>query len=224
MNRALNHVDTWIFDLDNTLYPASASLFDLIDERMSAYLCRVMQCSPEHARTVQKGYFRDHGTTLAGMMAHHGTDPHHFLDFVHDVSLDRLSPDPELASAIDALPGRKLVFTNGDERYAARVLAARGLDGIFDGIFDIHRAQYRPKPDARTYHRLCRELDIRPARSLFAEDMARNLIPAKQLGMTTLWIDNGSELGNHDAHDDSIDYVAGDIADWLMLQREDAGA
>lgn len=209
------HIRTWIFDLDNTLYPPSAQLFDLIDERMGQFLAARIGCDLEQARRIQKSYFRDHGTTLAGMMANHGADPHEFLDFVHDIPLDRLRPDPQLAAQLDALPGRKLVFTNGDEDYARRVLKARGLDTVFEAIFDIHKAQYRPKPAPETYRSLCDALAIDPGTSLFAEDMARNLRPAKAIGMTTLWIDNGSELGNHDADHDGIDFVTDDIAAWL---------
>lgn len=209
------HIRTWIFDLDNTLYPPSAQLFDLIDERMGQYLSDRIGCDLEQARRIQKGYFRDHGTTLAGMMANHGADPHDFLDFVHDIPLDRLSPDPVLAARLAELPGRKLVFTNGDEDYARRVLKARGLDHVFEAVFDIHKARYRPKPMPETYQVLCAELAIDPDTSLFAEDMARNLRPAKAIGMTTLWIDNGSELGNHDADHDGIDFVTDDIGAWL---------
>src|SRR4028118_366457 len=118
---ALRHIDAWIFDLDNSLYPASANLFALIDQRMGEYIMRLLGCDAVEARRVQKGYFHEHGTTLAGLMKAHGTDPHEFLEFVHDIDLARISADPRVVEALDKLPGRKFVFTNGDERYARRV-------------------------------------------------------------------------------------------------------
>ena len=118
MQDALAHIDAWIFDLDNTLYPAKADLFALIDVKMGEFIQGLLGCDPVEARRVQKGYFHEHGTTLAGLMRHHGTDPHEFLEYVHDISLERLKPDAALASHLHALPGRKLIFTNGDEPYA----------------------------------------------------------------------------------------------------------
>lgn len=212
---ALSHINSWIFDLDNTLYPPSARLFDLIDERMQAYIVAYLGVRPSEAHALQKRYFQDHGTTLAGMMAAHDIDPHDYLNFVHHVPMDRLSPAPELARRISALPGRKLIFTNGDAPYARRVLEARGLSDLFDGIFDIHDAAYVPKPDPGIYPLLCDRMGIAPQSALFAEDMARNLVPAKKIGMTTLWIDNGSELGDAGLDHDLIDYRTDDLEHWL---------
>jgi putative hydrolase of the HAD superfamily len=215
MDPALSHIDTWIFDLDNSLYPASANLFELIDQRMGAFIQRLLGCDPVEARRVQKAFFRDHGTTLAGLMAEHGTEPRAFLDYVHDIDLARISADPRLVAALDLLPGRKFVFTNGDERYAARVLAKLGLANAFDGLHDIHAMDYLPKPDPRAYARMCEHHAIDPRTALFVEDMARNLVPAKALGMTTVWIDNGSEQASHEADPAFIDYRIADIGEWL---------
>ncbi|HMC91062.1 MAG TPA: pyrimidine 5'-nucleotidase [Allosphingosinicella sp.] len=212
---ALRHIDCWIFDLDNSLYPASADLFALIDQRMTAFIQQLVGCDPVAARKVQKDYFRDHGTTLAGLMREHGTDPHEFLDFVHDIDLARIAADPRLLRALDRLPGRKLVFTNGDEAYARRVLEKLGLGNAFDGLHDIHAMDYVPKPDPGAYARMCERWQIDPARALFVEDMARNLAPARALGMTTVWIDNGSEQAEADADPAFIDYRIADIGDWL---------
>jgi putative hydrolase of the HAD superfamily len=212
---ALRHVDCWIFDLDNSLYPASANLFDLIDERMGEFIQNLLGCGPEEARRIQKGYFHEHGTTLAGLMRAHGTDPRTFLDFVHDIDLARISADPRVVAALDVLPGRKFVFTNGDEAYAMRVLAKLGLANAFDGLHDIHAMDYVPKPDPRAYERMCARYAIAPERALFVEDMARNLAPAKALGMTTVWVDNGSEQAGRDADPAFIDYRTADIAEWL---------
>jgi putative hydrolase of the HAD superfamily len=215
MLSALAHIDSWIFDLDNSLYPASTDLFALVDERMGDYISRLVGCDRDQARDIQKGYFRDHGTTLAGLMRAHGVDPHEFLDFVHDIDLARLTADPELLAALDRLPGRKFVFTNGDEAYAGRVLDRLGLANAFDGMHDIHAMNYVPKPDPAAYEQLCARHAIDPRRALFADDMARNLAPAKALGMVTVWVDNGSDQASHAAQADHIDYRTHDVAAWL---------
>lgn len=211
----LDRIDTWIFDLDNTLYSPSSRLFDLIDARMGAYIARLLGCDAATARQVQKQYFHSHGTTLAGLMHHHGIAPEDFLIDVHDIALDRLTPEPRLAQRIAALPGRRLIFTNANADYAERVLAARGLDGLFDAICDIRATGYVPKPQADAYAHLISAYGVDPTRSLFAEDMARNLTPAKALGMTTLWLDNGAESGHRDLEIAHVDYRAADLADWL---------
>lgn len=216
MLAALTHIRTWIFDLDNTLYPPAADLFALIDGKMGEYIADLLLVDRREARRVQKDYFRAHGTTLAGLMADHGVDPHHFLDFVHDIPLDRIVPEPGVIDRIAALPGRRIVFTNGDARYALRVLDKLGLAGLFETVYDIHQLDYRPKPMAAGYARMCAALDIAPQTALFVEDMARNLVPAKALGMTTVWINNGSELGTEGVQADMIDYEVADLGEWLQ--------
>lgn len=215
MRAPFQHVDYWIFDLDNSLYPASTNLFELIDIRMGEYIARLLGCDAAEARRVQKAFFRDHGTTLAGLMKDHGVEPREFLDFVHDIDLARLSADPRVVAALDRLPGRKYVFTNGDERYAARVLDRLGLANAFDGLHDIHAMDYVPKPDPRAYAAMCARYAIAPERALFVEDMARNLKPAKALGMTTVWVDNGSEQASHEADAAFIDHRIDDVGAWL---------
>jgi putative hydrolase of the HAD superfamily len=214
MDPRFKHIQDWVFDLDNCLYPASAGLFELIDERMGAYIQRLLDCDAVEARRVQKQHFRQHGTTLAGLMKDHGVDPHDFLGDVHAVPLDRIRPDERLASALDRLPGRKFVFTNGDASYAQRVLQAIGINDRFDDLHDIHANSYRPKPDPHGYKLLCERFDIDPARALLADDMAINLEPAKALGMTTVWVDNGSERGA-DGRGDFIDYQIHSVGEWL---------
>jgi putative hydrolase of the HAD superfamily len=214
---ALAHVDSWIFDLDNSLYPPSCDLFALIDIRMGEFIQRLLGCGPEEARRVQKAHFVEHGTTLAGLMREHGVDPHEFLDFVHDIDLARLAADPALVAALDRLPGRKFIFTNADEGHATRVLDRLGLGNAFDGLHDIHAMQYVPKPNPPAYAALCVRHAIDPKRALFVDDMARNLVPAKALGMVTVWLDNGSEKGGHDSDAASIDYVASSLGEWFEL-------
>jgi putative hydrolase of the HAD superfamily len=218
---ALRHVDCWIFDLDNSLYPASADLFALIDARMREFIQRLLGCGAHKARVVQKRFFREHGTTLAGLMVHHGIEPRDFLDFVHDIDLARISADPRLVAALDRLPGRKFVFTNGDETYARRVLDKLGLANAFDGLHDIHAMDYVPKPDPDAYARMCERHAIDPHRALMVDDMARNLVPAKALGMVTVWVDNGSEQASHEADEGVIDYRITDIGLWLSEVTED---
>ena len=212
---ALSHVDSWIFDLDNTLYPAKADLFALIDVKMGEYIQGLLGCDPVLARETQKRYFIEHGTTLSGLMHHHGIEPREFLDYVHDISMERLEVDPALNAAIGALPGRKLIFTNGDADYAGRVLEKLGLSDAFELIHDIHACQYVPKPDPSGYDALCKTHDVDPARAAFFEDMARNLRPAKAIGMATIWVNNGSEAGNHDHHPDFIDFETDHLTPFL---------
>lgn len=216
----LGSIDSWIFDLDNTLYPARVDLFSLIDERMGEFIQKRLGLDRIEARRVQKRYFVDHGTTLSGLMAHEGVDPHEFLDFVHDIDMSRLAPDPALNSALAKLPGRKLIYTNGDADYAGRVLAGLGLADAFDGLFDIHNARYRPKPHPDAYGDMCAALEVEPTRALFVEDMARNLKPAKAIGMATVWINNGSEHGNAQASADFIDFETHDLSHWLTEMME----
>ncbi len=211
----LRHIESWIFDLDNSLYPASADLFALIDARMGEFIQRLLACDHVEARRVQKDYFHNHGTTLAGLMKTHGTDPREFLDFVHDVDLARLAADPRVVRALDRLPGRKFVFTNASEDYARRVLDRLGLANAFDGLHDIHAMDYVPKPEPASYAAMCARHGIAPERALFIEDMARNLEPAKALGMSTVWVDNGSEQAGRGADPAFIDYRTSDIGEWL---------
>jgi putative hydrolase of the HAD superfamily len=220
----LQHVDTWLFDLDNTLYPAECDLFELIEARMGLYLERLLDCDAVEAKRVQKLYFREYGTTLAGLTARHSIDPHDFLDFVHDVPLDRITPNQALKMHINALPGRKLVYTNGDAPYAQRVLDALGMGDSFEAIFDIVASDLIPKPAASSYTALCDRHAINPKTAFFADDMARNLRPAKALGMATLWINNGSEQAEAASDHDHIDHKANCLTRWFdtMKERESA--
>jgi putative hydrolase of the HAD superfamily len=218
---AFGHVRDWIFDLDNCLYPASTGLFALIDERMGAYIQRLLDCDQDEAKRVQKAHFHEHGTTLAGLMKSHEIDPSDFLDDVHAIPLDRVQCDERLGAALARLPGRRFVFTNGDAPYARRVLEAIGVGAHFDELHDIHASELQPRPDPHGYALLCERFGIVPARALLVDDMAANLKPAKALGMTTVWVDNGSERGSHGADDSFIDHRIGDVADWLESIVED---
>jgi len=215
MDPQFRHIHDWIFDLDNCLYPASSELFSLIDERMGAYIQRLLGCSPDEAKVVQKSHFHEHGTTLAGLMKHHDVDPHDFLEDVHAIPLDRISHNQRLGDALARLPGRKFVFTNGDAPYARRVLQAIGIEEHFDDLHDVHASDYRPKPDPHGYALLCERFGIDPKHALLADDMAQNLAPAKALGMTTVWVDNGSERGNHGFDESFVDRRVNNVGEWL---------
>lgn len=215
MHPGLRHIDSWIFDLDNTLYPARTDLFALIDVRMTQFIAELLNVGTDEARRIQKGYFYEHGTTLSGLMAAHGTDPHEFLAFVHDIELDRVGHDAELVEAIARLPGRKLVFTNGDTPYAQRVLDRLGLGGSFEAIHDIHAMGLVSKPHPSAYSGMCARWNVDPTTALFAEDMVRNLLPAKAIGMTTLWINNGSEQADGASSPDFVDFETDDLGRWL---------
>jgi putative hydrolase of the HAD superfamily len=212
---ALRHIESWIFDLDNTLYPASADLFGLIDVRMGLYVQRLIGCDAEEAHRIQKKLFHEHGTTLSGLMQNHRIDPYEFLAFVHDVEMDALQEDRRLIEAVARLPGRKLVFTNGDTAYASRVLTKLGLSQSFEAIHDIHACAYQPKPHEASYASMTKALAVDPATALFVEDMARNLKPAKAIGMTTVWVNNGSEQGPSTADRGYIDFEISDVGQWL---------
>ncbi|WP_326524934.1 pyrimidine 5'-nucleotidase [Sphingomonas sp.] len=215
MRSELAHIDAWVFDMDNTLYPASANLFAPVEARMTDYIARLLDLPFDQASALRRGWFLSHGTTLAGLMADHGVDPHEFMAYVHDVEMDVLEENAPLAALIAKLPGRKLVFTNGDLPYAERVLDKLGLGASFEAVHDIHAMALSPKPAASAYDGLCATYAIDPARSFFADDMARNLAPAKAIGMATLWIDNGSEHQPHAHGADYIDYATADLTGWL---------
>jgi putative hydrolase of the HAD superfamily len=215
MDPRFAHIRDWIFDLDNCLYPASAGLFALIDERMGAYIERLLECDAVEAKRIQKAHFHEHGTTLAGLMKACDVDPHEFLQDVHAIPMDRIAPDPRLATGLARLPGRKFVFTNGDAPYARRVLEAIGVHEHFDELHDIHASDLRPKPDPHGYALMCERFGIDPGAALLVEDMAQNLAPAKALGMTTVWVDNGSERGAHRAEEGHVDVIIADVGEWL---------
>jgi putative hydrolase of the HAD superfamily len=188
MHPQFSHIDTWIFDLDLTLYPPEAEIMAQVRDRIALFVEDYFKIGSDEAHGIRHRYWQKYGTTLGGLMAEHGIDPHGYLDFVHDVDLSKLTPCSDLCAHITALPGRKLIFTNADLPYAQRVLAARGLEDVFEDIFDIHRMEHRPKPDPVSYRTFCNELNVIPQSALFVEDSAHNLVPAKALGMTTIWV------------------------------------
>ena len=182
---AFAHVRTWVFDLDNTLYPPEARLFDQIEVRMTAYVMQSLGVDQAEADRLRRHYWQSYGTTLAGLMQEHGVDPTPYLTDVHEISLEALQPDPELRAAICALPGRRIVYTNGSSPYAERVIAARGLAGVFDAVYGVEHAGFRPKPERGAFETV---LGADPTRAAMFEDDPRNLAEPHAMGMRTVLV------------------------------------
>lgn len=207
-------VDAWIFDLDNTLYSPDLRLFSQIEARMTAYVQRLLDVDAAEADRLRAHYWREHGTTLAGLMAHHGIDPEAYLAEVHDIDFTTLTPEPALAQAIRALPGLKIIHTNADAAYAGRVLARRELD-IFDAIHGIGEVGYHPKPDPRSFAAVLAAHGLDPARCAMFEDDPRNLEVPFSLGMRTVLVGAGrhgpDELAEDHSHGTHVLWHTRDI-------------
>lgn len=188
MSADLSHVDAWLFDLDDTLYPAETRLMDLIRERITGFVMRITGLDRDEARRTQRAWFEAHGASLPGLLASHDISVAEFLDEIHDVPLDCIPPDPVLDEILGRLPGRKLVFTNGSAGHAERVLERIGIAHNFEGVFHIESANMLPKPARETYDRMIGAFDVDPGRSVFFEDSERNLQTAADLGMTTVLV------------------------------------
>ncbi|MFM8754039.1 MAG: pyrimidine 5'-nucleotidase [Phenylobacterium sp.] len=184
----LGHIDTWLFDLDNTLYPEESGFMRQVESRMTAFVMKVTGLERDAAFALQKKYMAEHGLTLGGLMRHHGVDPQDFHALFHDLSLDALAHDPELLVALARLPGRRLIFTNADGFHAERVLGHLGLTHLFDEVFHIHSFGFAPKPDPLGFLRMIEGHGLDPAATAFFEDSERNLKPAHDLGMTTVLV------------------------------------
>lgn len=214
MTADLSHIDVWIFDLDNTLYPPGSEFIALMEDRMTEFVARATGLPRAEARALQMRYLNEHGTTLAGLMANYGVPPEPFLTEVHDVALDSLAPDADLREAIARLPGRRLVFTNGDARHAERVLAHLGLLELFEDVFHIAAADYIPKPRPEAFARMIARHHVDPRRAAFFEDSARNLLPAAELGMTTILVG-----GQDHPPAGFVDHRTSDLAAFLKAAR-----
>ena len=211
----LGAVETWIFDLDNTLYPTSCGLFALVQAKMNQYIRDRFGLDEAGAAELRRKYFLEHGTTLSGLMNVNRIDPHEFLAFVHEVDLACVPQDPALAAALGKLRGRKIVFTNGSVRHAERLLDHLGIGDHFTGIVDIVACEFDPKPSMTGYRELLRRHDVTPNKALMVEDIARNLAPAAELGMTTAWVRNELDWAAADAEADYIHHVIEHLAGFL---------
>ena len=194
------HVDTWVFDLDNTLYSPSVRLFDQIDRKMTDFVMRTTGADRTESDRLRHRYWREYGTTLAGLMAHHGVDPVPYLVEVHDIDFSVLEPDPALKVALGRLKGRRIVYTNGSAPYARRVIAARGLEGLFDAVYGVEDADYHPKPQAEAFARVFAKDGLAPDRAAMFEDDQRNLRIPHALGMRTVLVTPQVETHAHVHH------------------------
>ncbi|WP_429931584.1 pyrimidine 5'-nucleotidase [Agrobacterium vitis] len=218
------HIRDWVFDLDNTLYPHHINLFAQIDRNMTAYVADLLQMEPDEARVLQKRYYHEHGTTLAGLMAHHGVDPNDFLEKAHAIDYSALLPDTALGEAIKALPGRKFIFTNGTVEHAEAAARALGILDHFDDIFDIVAAAYLPKPASQTYDTFTRLKQIDTGQAAMFEDLPRNLVVPKALGMKTVLLvprnletvvlESWERMDSDEGHA-HVDYATDDLACFL---------
>ncbi len=225
MSPDLSHIDSWIFDLDNTLYPADVEFFNQIVVKMNQFVSRYLSLEPEAALHLQKSYLAEYGTTLSGMMAVHGMDPTAFLDYVHDVDLGFLKPNLALRTAISALPGKKYIFTNGSKGHARNVATHLEVFDLFDGHFGVEDTGYIPKPKAHAYDAFLDVFDeIDPKKAIFFEDNLRNLEVPKQLGMRTVLLVSDADWSHEpaaarpasaDIKADFVDYISDDLAGWL---------
>lgn len=204
------HVSTWVFDLDNTLYPPHMRLFDQIEVRMTDWVMRALQVDRARADHLRAHYWQTYGTTLAGLMTEHDIDPGPYLTEVHDIDFSVLSQDPHLAAAIRALPGRKIVYTNGCAPYAEKVLAARGLGGVFDAVYGVEHANFHPKPEARAFQTVFAQDGLTPTLAAMFEDDTRNLAVPHALGMRTVHVAPAPEPAPHIHH--HTDDLAGFLA------------
>lgn len=204
------HVETWVFDLDNTLYPPAMRLFDQIEVRMTHYVMDALGVTRSEADQLRDAYWRTHGTTLAGLMREHDLDPGPYLTDVHDISFDVLEPDAVLAARIGALPGRRIVYTNGSAPYAERVIAARGLEGLFDAIYGVEHAGFLPKPERAAFDRVFAQDGIDPQRAAMFEDDIRNLAAPHEMGMRTVLVapEPSDEAHIHHHTDDLSAFLA----------------
>ena len=206
------HVQGWIFDLDNTLYPADGGLMDVLEGRIRGFVQRELGLEPAEAWALQKRYFREHGTTLAGLMRHHATEPEAYLSYVNDVDVSGLAPNPELLAALSRLPGERYLFTNNCGRYAERVLNQLGVAHLFADIWDVRVMGFTPKPARAAYDAVVLRSKIPAAAAAMFDDLIGNLEAAHRLGMTTVWLRKPGQVQSGAAHihheiDDLISFL-----------------
>jgi putative hydrolase of the HAD superfamily len=221
--RTFAHIDTWVFDLDNTLYPHHVNLWQQVDKRIGEFISAYLKISEEEARIIQKDYYRRYGTSMRGMMTEHGVRADDYLAYVHQIDHSPLEPNPEMGAAIAKLPGRKLVLTNGSTDHAEKVLQRLGIDSHFEAVFDIIAAELEPKPAAQTYHKFLGDHDVDASKAAMFEDLARNLVIPHQLGMTTVLVvpDGTREVVREDWELEGrgasyVDHVTDDLTGFLQ--------
>ena len=225
----LSHIESWIFDLDNTLYDANCRLFSQIDARMTAFIRDRLSMDHDIARKMQKDYYVKYGTTMRGLMNEHDVCPHKFMDYVHDIDLSPVTKNPALHEALSSLPGRKIIYTNGSVKHAENVATALGVFELFDDVFDIAAANFEPKPHRASYEKFLSEHNVNPETAVMFEDLMQNLEAPHALGMTTVLVYSDAAWLNDEPHDKRpakpgdraphIDHVTDDIANFLQNAR-----
>ena len=213
--KSFNFIKCWIFDLDNTLYSGKTKVFEQVDKRMSKYISDKLNISVEEAKKIQKNYFHEYNTTLNGMIKNHKIDPDEFLEFVHDINIDFLQKDPALAEEIEKLDGKKIIFTNGSRKHAINVSKKIGIEQLFDDIFDIVDAEFIPKPLLEPYKKLIKKHKIDPKLCVLVEDIARNLKPAYEMGMKTIWIKNDEPWASKFSDSNFVNYKTNNLSEFL---------
>lgn len=223
MTKSFSHIDTWIFDLDNTLYPHHLNLWHQVDTKIRDYIARYLNIAADDAFKLQKDYYRRYGTSMRGMMTEHGMEPDDFLDAVHAVDHSPLEPNPELGDAIGILPGRKLILTNGTRKHADAVMRKLEIHSHFEDVFDIVAAELEPKPSARTYDRFLARHGVDPTKAAMFEDLSRNLAVPHALGITTVLVvpERTREVFREDwemegRDDDHVDFVTDNLTAFLQ--------
>ena len=193
MEKLTNKIKTWIFDLDNTLYSADSGIFQQVHVLMGEFVSKSLNIDIIEAKEHQKKYYRKHGTTLRGMMDNHNVDPDHFLSEVHNLDYSIIKPNLDLNKELKKLDGRKIIYTNANRQHADNVLKRLELTDMFKEIFDIKDANYVPKPEIEPYKKIINNFSIDPSSAIMFDDIAKNLVPAKNVGFTSVWIDAGYE-------------------------------
>jgi putative hydrolase of the HAD superfamily len=209
-----------LFDLDNTLYSGDTKVFDQVDKKMSKFISEKLKVSLEEAKKIQKNYFHEYNTTLNGMIKNHDIDANEFLEFVHDVDLEFLKKDEPLKKEIEKLKGKKIIFTNGSKAHASNVTSRIGIEQLFDGVFDIVDSDFYPKPSLEPYKKIIENYKIVPEYCIFFEDIARNLKPAYELGMKTVWIENNEPWAAKYSDEEFVNYKTGSLTKFLKEINE----
>jgi len=212
-----NKIDTWIFDLDNTLYSADSGIFQQVHKLMGKFIVEHLSVNINEAIIIQRKYYKKHGTTLRGLMDHHEIDPDFFLNEVHNLDYSIVSPNLKLAKNLENLNGKKFIFTNANKKHADIILGKLQITNLFEGIFDIKMANYIPKPEIQTYEKLIETYNINPNKTIMFDDIAKNLVPASKIGFTTVWIDVGHENFSDDIASSKkyLDHQTKDLSNWL---------
>ena len=211
----LQSIKFWIFDLDNTLYSGNTRVFEQVDKKMTEYISKKLKVDKDEAKKIQKNYFYKYNTTLNGMIKNHKINANEFLEFVHDINIDFLQKDPKLAAEIEKLDGIKIIFTNGSRKHALNVTKRLGIDQLFNDIFDIVDCNFIPKPLIEPYKKLVEKHKIDPKLCVLVEDIARNLKPAYEMGMKTVWIENDEPWARKFSDSSFVNYRTNNLSEFL---------